>query len=88
MLAGASWWAQENLLKQPQWGSSVVGRAYKDRGRELANERLLADYFVQNSIFTAEKFRRRFRMRRHVFLQMMHDVETANPYFRQQRDTN
>jgi hypothetical protein len=86
MADAANWVAYEQLQQQPQWGGSVVGRAYKPRQRWLANERLLNDYFVDNPVFNEVEFRRRYRMRRLVFLRMLDHVQATNPYFRQSYD--
>ncbi|XP_004292065.1 PREDICTED: uncharacterized protein LOC101312228 [Fragaria vesca subsp. vesca] len=88
MADAGNWWAYEQLQQQPQWGGSVTGRAYKNRQRELANQRLLNDYFVENPVYKEVEFRRRYKMRREVFLRMLNNVQTANPYFRQSYDNS
>ncbi|XP_062021001.1 uncharacterized protein LOC133737476 [Rosa rugosa] len=87
MADAGNWWAHEQLHQQPQWGGSVAGHAYKNRQRGLANQRLLNDYFVDNLVFNDVEFRRRYRMRREVYLRMLDDVQTANSYFRQSYDS-
>ncbi|KAM1708507.1 hypothetical protein ACFX2K_001467 [Malus domestica] len=73
--------------EQPQWGGSVAGRSYKPRNRAMAHANLTNNYFSPNSsVYTEEDFRRRFRMRRHVFEHLIRDVQQVNPYFRQKRD--
>ena len=47
---------------------------------------LMNNYFNPNSVYTEKDFRRRFRMRRHVFERLLRDVQQVNPYFRQKRD--
>ncbi|XP_009342404.1 uncharacterized protein LOC103934382 [Pyrus x bretschneideri] len=47
---------------------------------------LMNNYFNPNSVYIEEDFRRLFRMRRHVFKRLLHDVQQVNPYFRQKRD--
>ena len=42
--------------------------------------------FNTNSVYTEEDFRRRFRMRRHVFECLLHDVQHVNLYFRHKLD--
>ncbi|KAM5573625.1 hypothetical protein ABKV19_013256 [Rosa sericea] len=86
MAEAVSWLATNPLHQQPQWGGSVPGRATRHRSREVANEKLLNDYFVANPVYPAETFRRRYRMRREVFLRMLEHVQTADPYFRQSQD--
>lgn len=51
-------------------GGSVVGRAYKNRGRENDASLLKNDYFGENPTYGGE-FRRRFRMSRELFLRTM-----------------
>ncbi|XP_024164181.1 uncharacterized protein LOC112171195 [Rosa chinensis] len=88
MMADAgNWWAYEQLHQQPQWGGSVAGRAYKNRQRGLANQRLLNDYFMDNPIFNEVEFRCRYRMRREVYLRMLDDVQTTNSHFKQSYDS-
>ncbi|KAM2197528.1 hypothetical protein ACFX1Q_000917 [Malus domestica] len=72
--------------EQPQWGGSIVGRSYKPRNRAMAHANLMNNYFNLNSVYTEEDFRLRFRMRRHVFVRLLRDVQQVNPYFRQKRD--
>ncbi|XP_028945644.1 uncharacterized protein [Malus domestica] len=50
----------------------------------MTHANLMNNYFNPNSVYIEEDFRRRFRMRRHVFERLLHDVQ--HPYFRQNRD--
>ncbi|KAM1201563.1 hypothetical protein ACFX2J_017643 [Malus domestica] len=68
--------------EQPQWGGSVAGRSCKPRNRAMAHANLMNNYFNPNSMYTEDDFRRRFRMRRHVFERLLRDVQQVNPYFR------
>jgi len=43
-------------------------RKYINRNREGAHQQLVADYFAEEPLYSDAMFRRRFRMRRHVFL--------------------
>ncbi|KAM2001408.1 hypothetical protein ACFX16_008599 [Malus domestica] len=52
----------------------------------MTHANLMNNYFNPNSVYTKEDFRHRFRMRRHVFKRLLHDVQQVNPYFRQKRD--
>ncbi|XP_070672023.1 uncharacterized protein [Malus domestica] len=52
----------------------------------MTHANLMNNYFDPNSVYTEEDFRRRFRMRRHVFERLLCDVQQVNPYFRQKRD--
>ncbi|XP_070677982.1 uncharacterized protein [Malus domestica] len=52
----------------------------------MAHANLMNNYFNPNSVYTKEDFRRRFRMRCHVFEHLLRDFQQVNPYFRQKRD--
>ncbi|GKE11348.1 putative nuclease HARBI1 [Tanacetum coccineum] len=61
-------------------------RAYRDREREQGGALLMADYFVDNPTFNEVIFRRRFRMRKHLFVCIVDVVTANNAYFQQRRD--
>lgn len=61
-------------------------KRYIDRQRGDANKRLEGDYFCNNPVYTDVQFRPRFRMRRHLFLRIVHTLCERSPYFRQRRD--
>ncbi|KAL6883427.1 hypothetical protein ACP4OV_010841 [Aristida adscensionis] len=46
-------------------------RKYISRNREGAHEQLVADYFAEDPLYSDAMFRRRFRMRRNVFLHIV-----------------
>ncbi|GKA04403.1 putative nuclease HARBI1 [Tanacetum coccineum] len=48
--------------------------------------RLMADYFVDNPTFDEVIFRRRFRMRKHLFIRIVDSVTANDRYFQQRRD--
>jgi hypothetical protein len=79
---------EEPYLEQerPQIGGSRPGRKHVHRDREACNERLLKDYFTEDSTFDAMKFRRRYRMRRELFLHLVDAVCAFDPWFIQRRD--
>ncbi|XP_048447281.1 uncharacterized protein LOC103944719 [Pyrus x bretschneideri] len=52
----------------------------------MSHANLMNNYFNPNSVYTEKDFRRRFRMRRHVFECLLRDVQQVNPYFRQKLD--
>ena len=76
----------EETKEQPQWVGSIADRSYKPRNKEMAHETLMNNYLNPNSVYTEEDFRCCFRMRRHVFDRLLHDVQHVNPYFRQKLD--
>lgn len=61
-------------------------RRHIDRDREGGRDRLMADYFVENPRYTDKQFRRRFRMRKHLFRQIVETLSEWSPYFRQRSD--
>ena len=61
-------------------------RRYIDRNREDANRRLEADYFCNNPVYTDTQFRRRYRMRRHLFEHIVYTLGEWSPYFRHRKD--
>nr|GEZ22892.1 hypothetical protein [Tanacetum cinerariifolium] len=63
---------------------NLARRVYRDRECEQGEARLMADDFVDNPTFDEVIFRRRFRMRKHLFLRII-DVVTANDRYFQQR---
>jgi len=58
-------------------------RRYINRGRGDAEERLMRDYFYDNPTYPDYKFRRRFRMRKSLFLKIVGDMEQACDDFKQ-----
>jgi hypothetical protein len=60
------------MLEREQQSKSSIRPKQKrkviDRSREEGHGRLFRDYFSENPVYTDAQFRRRFRMRRHVFL--------------------
>ncbi|KAI3521391.1 hypothetical protein L1887_10854 [Cichorium endivia] len=61
-------------------------RRYRDRAREQGETRLMEDYFVDNPIYDETIFRRRFRMRKPLFLRIVNAITTNDRYFQQRRD--
>ncbi|XP_073358221.1 uncharacterized protein [Aegilops tauschii subsp. strangulata] len=66
----------------PRYRGSVPGRAPNlNRNRERGHALLYADYFANTPLFKPDKFRRRFRMARHVFNRIREGVVAHDPYF-------
>ncbi|KAA1114977.1 hypothetical protein PGT21_028558 [Puccinia graminis f. sp. tritici] len=61
--------------------SRAQRRPNKERSHLEGHQRLLQDYFVQGSTYSDTDFKRRFQMRRELFLKIVVDVEAACPYF-------
>ncbi|KAL7601098.1 hypothetical protein Lser_V15G26804 [Lactuca serriola] len=55
------------------------------RNHEVGHNRLIEDYFADDAIY-AIKFRRRFQMRKELYLRIVHDLEGRFPYFQWQMD--
>ena len=51
------------------------------RDREAAHNRLYKDYFAEDALYNAQHFRRRFRMRRHLFLRIVEALGHHSEYF-------
>jgi hypothetical protein len=89
--------AQENILQSfgrrieakmsanMEAGSSR-NRRYTNRNREGAHAQLMADYFSENPLYSDSMFRRRFRMRRPVFLRIVNELGAWSSYFTQRVD--
>ena len=67
-------------------GSSTDTRRYIDRSRVEAHERLMSDYFVEDSKFDEPFFRHRFRMSQSLFLKIVDDIEARFEYFQERYD--
>ncbi|XP_021974841.1 uncharacterized protein LOC110869948 [Helianthus annuus] len=52
-----------------------------NRDHEGAHDRLKADYFAENPVYTDEMFRRRFQMSHHLFLHIANDLANYDPFF-------
>ncbi|CAL5337435.1 unnamed protein product [Camellia sinensis] len=67
-------------------GGSVIGHKYICRDRRQGHDRLFADYFAANPVYSATIFWRRFRMRRPLYLRILNAIEAHNSYFIQKQD--
>ena len=66
----------------PRYRGSLPGKAPNlNRNRERGHALLYADYFANTPLFKQDKFRRRFRMARHVFNRIREGVVAHDPYF-------
>jgi hypothetical protein len=66
---------------QARSGSSVNSQRYINRDHEAGHAKLVAEYFAENPLCTKYQFRRRFRMRKHIFLQIVEALENWSLYF-------
>lgn len=67
-------------------GGSVVGHRYIHRNRRQGHDRLFGDYFATNPVYSPTVFRRRFRMRRPLYLRILNAIQAHNSYFLQKQD--
>ena len=68
-------------LHRSKCGGSKSKREYVFRDREHHHDLLYRDYFSERPTFGAVKFRRRFRMRRDLFVRIMDGVSSYDPWF-------
>ena len=61
-------------------------RTYISRDRESSNECLIADYFSNQPLYDERQFRRRFRMRKHVFIRIVDTLSLHYRFFQQHPD--
>lgn len=68
-------------------GGSLPGKAKNiNRNRQLFDLQLNADYFDENPTYDLPTFRRRFRMRRELFLQIEERLQQSYRFFTQRAD--
>ncbi|XP_072074187.1 uncharacterized protein [Arachis hypogaea] len=84
-------WIDEYLLEDSEEedinrSSIPISRRWINRDREAGHDRLFQDYFADELVYNADIFRRRFRMRRHVFLRIVDALSNVYPYFQQRVD--
>jgi hypothetical protein len=65
---------------------SMKSRTYIQRNRALGRATLMQDYFAEVSTYPPNLFRRRYRMRRSLFVKIVEDVEANSNYFKQRRN--
>ncbi|XP_057432130.1 uncharacterized protein LOC130724877 [Lotus japonicus] len=78
----------EEHLQQVDGSSSNCRRqrSHIERNREEGHVRLWNDYFSTNPVYTEEQFRRRYRMRKHVFLRIVEAISNTDDYFQMRND--
>ncbi|CAH9131181.1 unnamed protein product [Cuscuta epithymum] len=68
-------------------GGSISGRRHINRDRKERHDLIVNDYFNgENSKYTPEKFRRRFRMDIKLFQRILRAIEAYDDYFTQKVD--
>ena len=61
-------------------------RKYVERNRELGHQQLFEDYFAEHPTYTDYQFRRRFRMRRHLYLHILERLQSHVDYLKPKVD--
>uniref|UniRef100_J3LR49 Uncharacterized protein n=1 Tax=Oryza brachyantha TaxID=4533 RepID=J3LR49_ORYBR len=69
------------IPKKRPWGGSILGHKTYKRDRLAADRQLNQDYFVERPLYNEEHFRRRFCMRRELFLQIVDAITAKNKFF-------
>ena len=79
---------QQQLARRNTWGGSKPGKMPNiERDREFFHQILMKDYFAEHPTYPLNYFRRRFRMRRELFLRIQEDLLTFHgDKFSQKRD--
>jgi hypothetical protein len=73
--------------RRRSWGGSHPGRAPNvKRDIRSGHEQLWQDYLAPDAVFPANVFRRRFRMRKSLFLKIMKDIRAHDPEMRTRYD--
>nr|XP_034569929.1 putative nuclease HARBI1 [Setaria viridis] len=65
---------------------SIIGHRVLQRDRQAGHQRLYQDYFSDDPTYGHSYFRRRFRMRRTLFVRIWNAVEEHDEYFVQKRN--
>lgn len=86
LLQGLSAAVVSKRMRGPHGGSRPGRRANVERGRQVGQERIWRDYFAQSPVHDDRMFRRRYRMRRSLFLRIMNSVTAHDDFFVQRRD--
>ncbi|XP_047961609.1 uncharacterized protein LOC125206394 [Salvia hispanica] len=73
-------------MQQPPQRPIRRRRRYIHRDHAGGHDRLFADYFAEEPRYPADVFRRRFRMRRSLFLRIVNALSARYPEFQLQRD--
>lgn len=68
-------------IEEEQRGPSRQLRRYIRRERQDAENRLKAFYFSDNPMYDDTQFRRRYRMRKHLFLHIVQTLSDWSPVF-------
>ena len=73
------------VMKKKQ-GKKEKKRAYIERNREESHVRLWNDYFSETPTYLENIFRRRFRMKKPLFMHIVDRLSNEVQFFRQKKD--
>ena len=71
---------------QPESSRRRRRRTHIERGREQGHSQLYKDYFSEIATYPDEVFRRRFRMRKPLFVRIVEQLEGGMQFFQQRPD--
>ncbi|XP_076960414.1 uncharacterized protein LOC143636799 [Bidens hawaiensis] len=78
--------AAQLLIEHCESSQPRTRRPHLQRAGVGAHDRLIRDYFSLDAIFDSERFWRRFRMSRQLFLRIVGDLERDYAFFQQRKD--
>ncbi|XP_057523881.1 uncharacterized protein LOC130803698 [Amaranthus tricolor] len=73
--------ADQSIQALSAFGEKQKKKCRIQRDHSKGHSQLFNDYFVENPTYSSRLFRRRFRMRKHVFLRIMEAVSNNDPWF-------
>jgi hypothetical protein len=76
----------QDRMAMKRWRRSVPDRITVPRNRVAGHKALMQDYFVEIPTYPAFLFRRRYRMRRELFVKIVQDCEVNCRYFTRLRN--
>ena len=76
---------EDRVKLMDQRRGSKMGQVTIYRNRCLGHEHLMQDYFAEVPTYPPRLFRRRYRMRRSLFVKIVTDCEAASDYFKLRR---
>lgn len=75
-----------NTEEERNYVGSIPGHKVVHRDRVAGNYRLYKDYFAAEPVFDETFFRRRFRMRRSLFMKILNEMKVYDPKFRTRKN--
>ena len=75
--------AKRKSRKRVQRKKRLRNRA---RNAQQGHDRIWQDYFADDAVYGDDIFRRRFRMRRNLFMRIVSDLERSDSFFQQRPD--